>query len=74
MKVLKSEERDSAAKPKKDISTDMSLEQMMGRKAQSAPALMHAKAIPAPLSDELAGSLRCLKVGCECPALHLSNS
>jgi hypothetical protein len=62
VKVLKSEEREAAAKPKKVVSTEVSLELMMGRKAQSASALINAQAIPAPLSDELAGSLRCLKV------------
>lgn len=61
IKVIASEERDSASKPKKEVSTEVSLEAMMGRKAQSAAALINAKAIPAPLSDELTGSLRCLK-------------
>ena len=40
----------------------ITLESKMGRKAMNNQALINATAVPAPLSDELLGSLRSLKV------------
>lgn len=56
-----------------DDKQDISLEKKLGRKAMSGPALVRAPSVPAPLSEELGGSLRSLKVNVfgSLPLLHL---